>query len=104
MADESKFGDDGIPRANFSNFAWSFVTVFQVLTGENWNEVLYNGILATNFGLGVIYFVLLNLVGNYIILNIFMAILLGNFDGDDEEEEEAAADAASPKVKNNKIP
>jgi len=96
-------GDDScVPRANFSTFLWSFVTVFQVLTGENWNEVLYNGILATNFGLGVIYFVLLNLVGNYIILNIFMAILLGNFGGDDEEEE-ADADSPANKVKNNKV-
>lgn len=102
MSNPDKFGDDGVPRGNFESFGWSLVTVFQVLTGENWNEVLYNGIQATSFGQGVVYFVLLNVVGNYIILNIFMAILLGNFEEDDEEEEEDQEEE-KPKVKTNKI-
>jgi len=45
--------------------------------------------------------VLLNLVGNYLILNLFLAILLGNFDSVDEEEEEEEEKerAKSPKSK-----
>merc|ERR1719199_178201 len=77
-------GDD--PRHHFDNIFWAFVTVFQVLTGENWNEVLYNGIKGTSWTASVIYFTLLNIVGAYIILNLFMAILLGQFDSDDEDE------------------
>jgi len=99
MSNPDKF-PDGVPRANFETFGWSLVTVFQVLTGENWNEVLYNGIQATSFGQGVLYFVLLNVVGNYIILNIFMAILLGNFDEDDEEPE---PEPKPKKQKTNKV-
>ena len=34
------------------------------------------------------YFILLVVVGNYIILNLFLAILLDNFGGGDDEEEE----------------
>ena len=82
-------GDD--PRHHFDNIFWAFVTVFQVLTGENWNEVLYNGIKGTSWASSVIYFTLLNIVGAYIILNLFMAILLGQFESDDEEEDEEEA-------------
>jgi len=66
-----------------------FVTVFQVLTGENWNEVMYTGLTASG-QIAWVYFVLLNLVGNYMVLNLFLAILLARFDnpGDDEAEDE----------------
>jgi voltage-dependent calcium channel L type alpha-1D len=88
QAPQFEAGDE--PDHNFDTFWWAMVTVFQVLTGENWNEVLYNGIKATSWGTSVIYFVALNILGNYIILNLFMAILLSEFDAadDDEEDEE----------------
>ena len=33
-------GFDEIPRGNFNSMAWALLTVFQVITGENWNEVM----------------------------------------------------------------
>ena len=30
------------PRANFDSLEKSLLAVFQVVTGENWNDVLYN--------------------------------------------------------------
>ena len=76
MIDES--GE--LSRANFESFPWAFVTVFQVLTGENWNEVLYAGKRGASGETAVPYFVTCFLAGNYIILSLFMAILLGNFE------------------------
>lgn len=38
------FGDVGIPlefRPNFSDFGTAMLTVFQILTGENWNDIMY---------------------------------------------------------------
>ncbi|CAB4069401.1 CACNA1B [Lepeophtheirus salmonis] len=35
---------DGTPPSNFNSFAISLLTVFQILTGEDWNEVMYQGI------------------------------------------------------------
>lgn len=36
-----KFGTgDDLPRTNYDTLLWSFVTTFQILTGENWNEVM----------------------------------------------------------------
>ena len=40
--------DEGFPpRANYDSFLWSFVTTFQVMTGENWNEVMYEAVRGT---------------------------------------------------------
>ena len=76
------------PRPNFDTFWNGFVTVFQILTGENWNEVMYTGLVAMEGSASVVvYFVILNVVGNYIVLNLFLAILLARFDSPDEEEE-----------------
>ena len=67
-----------IPRANFDSLYWSFVTVFQVLSGENWNLVMYDGMRATS-PLMCIYFVSLIVIGQYILFNVFVAILLDSF-------------------------
>eukprot|EP00069_Balaena_mysticetus_P015171 bmy_22441T0 len=55
----------------------------EVLTGEDWNSVMYNGIMAyggpTYPGVLVcIYFIILFVCGNYILLNVFLAIAVDN--------------------------
>ena len=43
--------DDGeTPRHNFDTLLWALVTVFQVLTGEDWNAVMYDGSRPTGRG------------------------------------------------------
>lgn len=36
--------DEGTPDSNFNTFGIALLTVFQILTGEDWNEVMYQGI------------------------------------------------------------
>uniref|UniRef100_A0A8C9V6A4 Voltage-dependent calcium channel type A subunit alpha-1 n=1 Tax=Scleropages formosus TaxID=113540 RepID=A0A8C9V6A4_SCLFO len=67
---------------NFDTFPAAIMTVFQILTGEDWNEVMYNGIRSQG---GVqsgmwssIYFIVLTLFGNYTLLNVFLAIAVDN--------------------------
>lgn len=36
--------EDGTPASNFNTFGVALLTVFQILTGEDWNEVMYLGI------------------------------------------------------------
>uniref|UniRef100_A0A8C8LUZ3 Voltage-dependent calcium channel alpha-1 subunit IQ domain-containing protein n=1 Tax=Oncorhynchus tshawytscha TaxID=74940 RepID=A0A8C8LUZ3_ONCTS len=84
---------------NFDTFPAAIMTVFQILTGEDWNEVMYNGIRSQG---GVksgmwssIYFIVLTLFGNYTLLNVFLAIAVDNLANaqeltKDEEDEEAA--------------
>ena len=73
---------DGTPPANFNSFAIALLTVFQVLTGEDWNEVMYQGIESQGgHRSGMIYslyFIILTLFGNYTLLNVFLAIAVDN--------------------------
>ena len=78
-------GESYLARHHFDDIFMSIITIFQILTGENWNSVMYDGMRSTGV-LAVAYFVLLVVVGNYIILNLFLAILLDNFSSDDEPE------------------
>ena len=70
--------------ANFNDFTSSFLTCFQILTGENWNEVMYNGMKAYGgysklSGIGIsVFFIFLFIIGNYILLNVFLAIAVDN--------------------------
>ncbi|XP_053619116.1 muscle calcium channel subunit alpha-1-like isoform X3 [Plodia interpunctella] len=70
-------------RHNFDCFWQALLTVFQILTGEDWNAVMYEGIKAYggvgSFGiLACIYFIILFICGNYILLNVFLAIAVDN--------------------------
>jgi hypothetical protein len=80
-----------IPRAHFDNFGWGFVTVFQIMTGENWNTIMYaamrSGGCSPEGGSGwiecVFYgfmHVTLLLVGQIYFLSLFLSMLLSNFD------------------------
>ena len=73
---------DGTPPSNFNSFAIALLTVFQVLTGEDWNEVMYQGIESQGgHRSGMIYslyFIILTLFGNYTLLNVFLAIAVDN--------------------------
>lgn len=63
--------------------------MFQILTGENWNAVMYDCWRSTGAG-AAIYFISLICLGDWITMNLFLAILLGNF----ENIEELASPAA----------
>uniref|UniRef100_A0A8C0GVK4 Voltage-dependent P/Q-type calcium channel subunit alpha n=1 Tax=Chelonoidis abingdonii TaxID=106734 RepID=A0A8C0GVK4_CHEAB len=92
--------DDGTPSTNFDTFPAAIMTVFQILTGEDWNAVMYDGIKSQG---GVrqgmvysVYFIVLTLFGNYTLLNVFLAIAVDNLANaqeltkDEQEEEEVA--------------
>ncbi|KAK2894015.1 voltage-dependent T-type calcium channel subunit alpha-1H isoform X2 [Channa argus] len=70
---------DTIPdRKNFDSLLWAIVTVFQILTQEDWNVVLYNGMASTS-PLAALYFVALMTFGNYVLFNLLVAILVEGF-------------------------
>jgi hypothetical protein len=84
---------DGLPRGNYDKFSIAFLTVFQIVTTENWNSVLFDSMRSENLNpfIPVIYYVTWIFIGNWILLNLFLAILLEGFvseDDDDEDNEE----------------
>uniref|UniRef100_A0A671KEM4 Voltage-dependent L-type calcium channel subunit alpha n=1 Tax=Sinocyclocheilus anshuiensis TaxID=1608454 RepID=A0A671KEM4_9TELE len=77
------FDETVTKRSTFDNFPQALLTVFQILTGEDWNTVMYDGIMAyggpSSSGMLVcIYFIILFICGNYILLNVFLAIAVDN--------------------------
>lgn len=84
----AQVGPVSIPRHHFDAFPWAFLTVFQILTGEDWNAVMYDLMRSTS-NAASLYCIMIIIVGNYILLNLFLAILLDNFAGLSKEERSA---------------
>uniref|UniRef100_A0A8C8IGY0 Voltage-dependent calcium channel alpha-1 subunit IQ domain-containing protein n=1 Tax=Oncorhynchus tshawytscha TaxID=74940 RepID=A0A8C8IGY0_ONCTS len=84
--------------ANFDTFPAAIMTVFQILTGEDWNEVMYNGIRSqggVQYGMwSSIYFIVLTLFGNCILAQHPKAIHRGRMAVPEEEEESGAPGGA----------
>lgn len=105
---KTEAGDTVPDRKNFDSLLWAIVTVFQVemidhpgiftlcfhsqiksaaehkmiflqiLTQEDWNMVLYNGMASTS-PFAALYFVALMTFGNYVLFNLLVAILVEGF-------------------------
>ena len=82
---QSKFDCLSPPsKTNITQGFWS-ISVLQILTGEDWNQVMY---YAINSGGGpkegglvyALYFVMLTLCGDYTLLNVFLAIACDSLD------------------------
>uniref|UniRef100_W5MXK7 Voltage-dependent T-type calcium channel subunit alpha n=1 Tax=Lepisosteus oculatus TaxID=7918 RepID=W5MXK7_LEPOC len=73
-----KDGDTLPDRKNFDSLLWAIVTVFQILTQEDWNKVLYNGMASTS-PWAALYFIALMTFGNYVLFNLLVAILVEGF-------------------------
>ena len=69
-----------IPRSNFDTLEDAFITTFQLIIGERWVEVFYDCWRARGVSISVAYFVGIVFFGNIIMMNLFLAMLLGNFE------------------------
>ncbi|XP_065103146.1 calcium channel, voltage-dependent, L type, alpha 1S subunit, b [Paramisgurnus dabryanus] len=97
------FPDREIQRSNFDNFPQALISVFQVLTGEEWDTIMYNGIMAhggpASPGILVsIYFIILYFCGNFVLLNVFLAIAVDNL-AEAESLTEAQKEKAEEKAR-----
>ena len=71
---------------HYQSFFIGFYTTYQILTMENWNSLLYE-IWPMNY-LSFFYFLAWIFIGNYVIFNLFISILLQSFDEDKEKDED----------------
>ncbi|MEQ2173587.1 Voltage-dependent T-type calcium channel subunit alpha-1G [Goodea atripinnis] len=62
----------------FSYSIVSTLTSFSILTQEDWNKVLYNGMASTS-PVAALYFIALMTFGNYVLFNLLVAILVEGF-------------------------
>jgi len=93
------YQDTWTPLTNFDSFYESFLAVFQVVTGEDYNMIMYDAIRSKGYW-SCLFFIACLMLGNIIVLNLFLAILLSNFDlANQAERTEELASRMRQKVK-----
>ncbi|XP_048848386.1 voltage-dependent T-type calcium channel subunit alpha-1I-like isoform X3 [Brienomyrus brachyistius] len=91
---KTEAGDTVPDRKNFDSLLWAIVTVFQILTQEDWNMVLYNGMASTS-PWAALYFVALMTFGNYVLFNLLVAILVEGFQAEGDANRSYSEDDKS---------
>ncbi|XP_073865468.1 sodium channel protein type 3 subunit alpha isoform X11 [Macaca fascicularis] len=77
-----KINDDcTLPRWHMNDFFHSFLIVFRVLCGE-WIETMWDCMEVAGQTMCLIVFMLVMVIGNLVVLNLFLALLLSSFSSD----------------------
>nr|XP_015837604.1 PREDICTED: sodium channel protein 60E isoform X3 [Tribolium castaneum] len=80
-----KFYPDPVPRWNFTDFFHSFMMIFRILCGE-WIEPLWDCMRAESTegpGTCLAVFLPTLVMGNFMVLNLFLALLLNSFNSEE---------------------
>lgn len=84
--------DTGNPFYNFDTFINSLISSFDLLTVENWNNILWamwaNVNTLGNYIMVAFLLILWIFFGNWILLNLVLAILLDAFLAEEADDEE----------------
>ena len=90
-------------RQNFDNFFNSFKSVFQIMTIENWQEIMFLCFRSrAPKAFTILFLITWIILGNYVLLNLFFAILLNGFSLK-EAEKEIIFDDVDEKEEINKL-
>ncbi|XP_065114990.1 sodium channel, voltage gated, type V-like, alpha b isoform X2 [Paramisgurnus dabryanus] len=73
--------DCTLPRWHMKDFFHSFLIVFRVLCGE-WIETMWDCMEVAGLPLCILVFMLVMVIGNLVVLNLFLALLLSSFSAD----------------------
>ncbi|XP_022106176.1 sodium channel protein 1 brain-like [Acanthaster planci] len=84
---EEFFGEGNLPRWHFRDFTHSLLLIFRILCGE-WIEPLYDCMDCSDQATCILIFTSSYMVGNVMILNLFLALLLNSFASDTLQKEE----------------
>ncbi|NXW21463.1 SCN5A protein, partial [Circaetus pectoralis] len=73
-----KINKNGKPRWHMMDFFHSFLVVFRILCGE-WIETMWDCMVVAEQPLCLLVFLLVMVIGNLVVLNLFIALLLNSF-------------------------
>ncbi|CAM9558144.1 unnamed protein product [Chrysoparadoxa australica] len=91
---EEGWADAEVPRSTFDSLELGITSIFQILSGENWNTLMYDTRRAVGWVSSLFYLILITL-GMFVIINLFLAIVLSNLTSRDDEPPELLSDAAA---------
>nr|XP_055050450.1 sodium channel protein type 4 subunit alpha B isoform X1 [Misgurnus anguillicaudatus] len=73
--------DCELPRWHMHDFFHSFLIIFRILCGE-WIETMWDCMEVAGQGMCIVVFMMVMIIGNLVVLNLFLALLLSSFSGD----------------------
>uniref|UniRef100_A0A8B9ET53 Sodium channel protein n=1 Tax=Anser cygnoides TaxID=8845 RepID=A0A8B9ET53_ANSCY len=76
-----KINKNGKPRWHMMDFFHSFLVIFRILCGE-WIETMWDCMVVAEKPLCLLVFLLVMVIGNLVVLNLFIALLLNSFSTD----------------------
>ena len=85
---------------NFDNVIEAMSTLFQMMTTEGWQDVMYQGLDATDVDMQpkrnynevmTVYFIGYMIIGSLFIMNLFVGVVIDNFNKIKEKEELGSA-------------
>ncbi|XP_072468297.1 sodium channel protein type 9 subunit alpha [Notamacropus eugenii] len=77
-----KISDDCVlPRWHMNDFFHSFLIVFRVLCGE-WIETMWDCMEVAGQSMCLVVYMMVMVIGNLVVLNLFLALLLSSFSSD----------------------
>uniref|UniRef100_A0A8C3HZ40 Sodium channel protein n=1 Tax=Chrysemys picta bellii TaxID=8478 RepID=A0A8C3HZ40_CHRPI len=76
-----EISEDCKPRWHFMDFFHSFLIIFRILCGE-WIETMWGCMVVADKPLCLLVFLLVMVIGNLVVLNLFIALLLNSFSAD----------------------
>ncbi|XP_010076057.1 PREDICTED: sodium channel protein type 5 subunit alpha-like [Pterocles gutturalis] len=76
-----KINKNGKPRWHMMDFFHSFLVIFRILCGE-WIETMWDCMVVAEQPLCLLVFLLVMVIGNLVVLNLFIALLLNSFSAD----------------------
>ena len=62
--------------ASWENFGTSGLSVFQLVTGDDWSPHMFNLMNSTNLILPVVFFLFLYILGTYFFMNLMLAVIM----------------------------
>ncbi|NWT99344.1 SCN5A protein, partial [Urocynchramus pylzowi] len=77
----TKISKDCKPRWHMKDFFHSFLVIFRILCGE-WIETMWDCMVVAEPSLCLVVFLLVMVIGNLVVLNLFIALLLSSFSAD----------------------
>uniref|UniRef100_A0A8C9CR29 Sodium channel protein n=1 Tax=Phocoena sinus TaxID=42100 RepID=A0A8C9CR29_PHOSS len=84
--------DCTLPRWHMNDFFHSFLIVFRVLCGE-WIETMWDCMEVAGQAMCLIVYMMVMVIGNLVVLNLFLALLLSSFSSDNLTAIEEDTDA-----------
>jgi len=67
------------PRLNFDTMISSILTQFSIVSSEDWIEILFNINRSLKSWIPGIYLIIIVIMGNFILVNMLLAILIYHF-------------------------